>query len=216
MRRSFDNLAKSYASLERLMFGRYLERSRLHGITVFESPHLQRALVLGEGDGRFTINALKEYPNLLVDSIERSLKMREQTKMRIQKLGEAYENRHRVIANEAQSFTFPNSEYDVVVVQYFLDCFNSNDANELLVKISRTLKPDGKLVYADFSIPENSPARWTGKAIILFLYLFFRFTTDIETNRLPALEWPQSLKPTSRQFLLKGLLTSEIRMKSLD
>jgi len=198
------------------MFGRYLERSRLHGISAFASPHPQRVLVLGEGDGRFTISALKEYPNLLVDSVERSLKMREQTRMRIQKLGKGYENRYRVIATEALSFSFPNSEYDIVVAQYFLDCFNTKIANELLVKISRTLKPEGKLVYTDFSFPQKPLARWTGKVIVSFLYQFFRLTTDIEANRLPALVWPQSLKLTSSQTFLRGLLISEIRIKSPD
>lgn len=216
MRRSFDNLATSYASLERLMFGHYLEQSRLHGITTFDSPHPQRALVLGEGDGRFTNLVLKEYPNLTVDSIERSSEMREQTKMRIQKLGKIYENRHRFIATEAKSFSFPNSVYDIVVGQYFLDCFNTNDANKLLVKISRTLKPDGKLIYTDFSIPQKPPARWAGKTIVSFLYQFFRLTTDIESNQLPTLTWPQPLKLTAQKTLLKGLLTSEIRTKSLD
>lgn len=198
------------------MFGRHLERSRLYGITAFESPNPQRALILGEGDGRFTHFALKEYPNLLVDSVERSSKMREQTQRRIQKLGQAYEHRHRFVAADVQSLLFPNSEYNIVVAQYFLDCFNTEVASGLLTKIARTLKAEGKLVYSDFSIPQKVPTRWIGKLIVSVLYQFFRSTTDIKAKQLPALAWPQSLKLISRQSTLKGLLTSEIRIKSPD
>ena len=151
---------------------------------------------------------------LQIDSIERSPKMQEQTSARIQKLGKNYMNRYRHIANDARQYSFPDSEYDCVVAQYFLDCFKSTDANALLEKFAHTLKSNGKLIYADFTIPPKVPARWIANGIVGLLYLCFRLATDIETHRLATLVWPESLKLISRETRLKGLVTSTIRRKS--
>ena len=214
MKRSFGNLAKAYIFLERLTFGHQLEYSRNHGLKALESGKCDRCLILGPGDGRFLGLALSRNPKLQIDSIERSPKMKEQTSERIQKLGKNYMNRHCHIADDARQYSFPDSEYDCVVTQYFLDCFNSNDANALLEKFAHTLKPNGKLIYADFTIPPKVPARWIASGIVGLLYLCFRLSTDIETHRLPKIVWPESLKLISRETRLKGLVTSTIRMKS--
>ncbi len=214
MKRSFDNLAKAYLYLERLTFGHQLEHSRNHGLQALDSERAQRGLILGPGDGRFLNLALARNPKLQIESIERSPKMQEQTYERIQRLGKDCLNRYHHIANDARQYSFPNSEYDIVVAQYFLDCFNSTDANALLKKIAHTLKPNGKLVYADFSIPPKNPAKWIATGIAKLLYFCFRLTTDIETNRLPKLVWPLSLKLISSETRLKGLVTSTIRTKS--
>lgn len=216
MRRSFDNLANAYCALERLLFGQKLNQSRHHGLTVLEPDMPQRALILGDGDGRFSYYALRKSPNLQIDSIERSSKMRDLAQSRIQKLGASFENRHQYISTDARSFSFPNSEYDIVVVQYFLDCFHTTDANSFIENFARTLKPNGKLVYTDFSIPKKRIVRWIAKGIVKCLYSFFRLTTDIEASHLPSIVWPHSLKLTSKKSLLKGIITSEIRARSLD
>lgn len=195
------------------MFGRRLESARFQGIATFEFSKPQRALIIGDGDGRFSQMALTENPHLSIDSIERSSKMRKQASLRIQKLGENYRDRHRYIAHDVRDFSFANSEYDFVVAQFFLDCFSSNDANVLLRNFARTLKPNGKLIYVDFAVPCKAPLRWLGKGFITILYLFFRITTDIGTSRLPELVWPNSLRISRKQLFLKGLVTSEIRSK---
>jgi len=214
VKRSFDNLAKAYTFLERLTFGHQLERSRNHGLKALGSDKCDRCLILGPGDGRFLSLALAKNPKLQIDSIERSPKMQEQTSARIQKLGKNYMNRYRHIANDARQYSFPDSEYDCVVAQYFLDCFKSTDANALLEKFAHTLKSNGKLIYADFTIPPKVPARWIANGIVGLLYLCFRLATDIETHRLATLVWPESLKLISRETRLKGLVTSTIRRKS--
>ncbi len=79
-----------------------------------------------------------------------------------------------------------------------------------------TLKPGGKLVYADFTIPQEIIAKWIATGIVKLLYLCFRLATDIQTNRLPELIWPESLKLISSETRLRGLVTSTIRKKDPD
>ncbi len=198
------------------MFGHQLERSRNHGILAFEPNKPQRALLLGDGDGRFSELALKQNPQLQIDSIERSFKMREQARLRLRKSNGNIVYRHHYVASDAKSFQFPKSEYDIVVAQFFLDCFPTKTANAFLSKFARTLKPYGKFVYTDFSIPKRTSARWIGEATVSFLYLFFRLTTDIEATHLPNLASPKSLQLTSRKTYLNGILSSEISSKTHD
>ncbi len=213
MPRSFDNLAASYCFLEHLMFGGKLESARIMGLKAINPAKPQRALILGEGDGRFSFEALKAFPLLSIDSIEKSPRMREQTQKRLDRFAEDDSKRHRFIANDARACTFPISEYDIVFTHFFLDCFHSSDANALLSKIARTLKSQGRLVYTDFSISRHSPAKFFQTILVSFLYLSFRLSTDIESKQLPSLAWPESLKLTSRSASLSGLITSEIRTR---
>lgn len=213
MRRSFDNLARPYALLERLLFGRKLERARDSFLETLQTRKPKKALILGEGDGRFTRKALQMNPKLSVDSIEQSFKMRRIAKSRIEELEDSGMNRYRQLAVDALQYSFPPIEYDFVIAQFFLDCFSSNNANRLIANIEGTLKIEGKLLYLDFSIPYRRPANRLGQGFIIFLYLSFRATTDIEAKRLPRLSWPKSMELHSEQRLMKGLLTCQTRMK---
>lgn len=196
------------------MFGKKLEYARFDCLSIFETGKPQRALVLGDGDGRFSYNALKLNPHLSIDSIEQSSSMREQARKRIQQLGKDDARRHAHIAYNALTYSFPISEYDIVVVQFFLDCFESSNANRLLSKLARALKANGKLAYADFSVPGRYPTKLIGKTVVSFLYLFFRMTANIESKRLPTLVWPDSLELTLKRQIMDGLVVCEIRTRT--
>ena len=70
---NFNRLARIYRWLEYLTFGPFLWRCRIHLL-----PQLvpcRRALVLGDGDGRFTARLLRENPNLEVTAVDGSPRM---------------------------------------------------------------------------------------------------------------------------------------------
>ena len=67
-RLNFDRIARPYRWLEYLSLGRALERCRFHFL-----PRLRdcrRALVLGDGDGRFTAKLLDANPSVQVDAVD--------------------------------------------------------------------------------------------------------------------------------------------------
>jgi len=216
MPRSFDNLARPYAVLEHLLFGRKLEQARDFHLEALDTRKPGKALILGEGDGRFTYKALHTNPKLSVDSIEQSFEMRRLAQSRIEKLGNRGKDRYCQIKNDALQYSFPQNEYDFVITQFFLDCFRTENANQLIVGINRALKVEGKFLYLDFSIPNGRSTYWLSHGLVAFLYLFFRATTNIEARSLPLLSWPKSLEARSKRRLMKGLLTCETRTKILS
>lgn len=213
MIRSFDNLAFIYARLESLTFGRKLERTREHALSAFDASRPQTALLLGDGDGRFACRALQSNPLLHIDSIDSSASMLNRARRRIENFDSNLLERYNPIEANALLYEFPASNYDIVVTQFFFDCFRSKKANALIVQLEAAIKPKGKFAYADFSIPSKQPWNPIGQFLIAMLYQCFRLTTDIKAKRLPQLQWPDRFVLESKTERLKGVLTSEIRSK---
>ncbi|MGY8693147.1 MAG: class I SAM-dependent methyltransferase [Verrucomicrobiia bacterium] len=213
MKRSFDNMAGSYARLESLTFGKSLQHARGHALSAFDAKQPQKALLLGDGDGRFACRALQDNPLLQIDSIDISASMIHCAKTRIGTLDPELLRRYNPINANALNYEYPLSKYDVVVTQFFLDCFRSDQANQLIAKLETTIKLNGEFAYADFSIPKKRTSKFAGRFLVAILYHCFRLTTDIRANRLPTLEWPESLELETKAEFLKGLLTCEIRTK---
>ena len=67
-RPSFDLLAPAYQSLEQLAFGGLLHWCRTAHLARLAA--CRRALVLGDGDGRFLADLLRANPTLEVDSVD--------------------------------------------------------------------------------------------------------------------------------------------------
>ena len=211
MIQSFDNLASSYARLEAFAFGRRLQQARQHALLAFDASSPQKALLLGDGDGRFSCHALQENPLLLIDAIDSSASMLQRAKDRIESVDPSFLERYNPIHADATEYEYPKSHYEIVVTQFFLDCFLSDQANHLIKQLETTIKPNGKFAYADFSIPQHAFWGFTGRILIAMLYQYFRFTTDIRAKSLPKLQWPDSLALETKSEHLKRLLLCEIR-----
>ena len=67
---NFNHLARIYRWLEYLTFGPFLWRCRVHFLP--QLSDCRSALVLGDGDGRFTARLLRENPHLRVMAIDGS------------------------------------------------------------------------------------------------------------------------------------------------
>ncbi len=67
---NFDRIARPYRWLEYLSFGPMLERCRFYRIPQLTAA--RRALVLGDGDGRFLARLLTCNPEVQVDAVDRA------------------------------------------------------------------------------------------------------------------------------------------------
>ena len=88
------------------------------------------------------------------------------------------------IHSDVFEWNFPENKYDLVVTNFFLDCFNFDELKKLINKISISLKPKGKLMYGDFNVPNSFLKKAITLPILGIMYLFFRITTGISTNKL--------------------------------
>jgi len=210
--RSFDKLARVYRLLERISFGNRLELARSGPL-----KHLaitpESILLLGDGDGRFCQRILSRFENANIVSIDSSQKMIECARERLIKANLDINN-VRFVNRDIRSYEFPKAEYDLIALNFVLDCFTQQNLNPLLPKIEASLEPGGFLVYSDFAIPDKpAPKRLFAKIIVTFLYLGFRATTDIQSSRLPNVRWGDNLELINRSEHLAGVIVSELRRK---
>lgn len=197
MRKScFDKLAPWYLFLETISFGNQLQQCRISQLA--ELKEIKNVLILGDGNGRFLESLLKTNTNAKIESLDISKTMIGLANARITLLPNSS---HVVfIHSDVFDWDFPKGKYDLVVTNFFLDCFNYSELTKLIGNISLSLKPEGKLIYGDFNVP-NSIFKKTLASLLLFgMYLFFRIFTRISANSLYD---PTSLL-IENKFILKN------------
>ena len=163
----FDKLAPWYHFLETISFGNQLQQCRISQLA--ELNAVKNVLILGDGNGRFLESLLKSTNNSEIESLDISRNMIELANTRITSLP----NSSKVIFIHSDVFDwdFPKFKYDLVVTNFFLDCFTYPELTNLIEKVSLSLKPEGKLIYGDFNVP-NSFCKKTLTSLLLFgMYL---------------------------------------------
>lgn len=204
-RPNFDRIARPYRWLEFLTLGPALHRCRLHFLP--RLLHTRRALVLGDGDGRFLAHLLARNPHLHAHAVDLSPAMLHLLRTR------AALATTRLTTSEADALTFqPTGLYDLVVTHFFLDCLTEPELNQLMAHLTPHLAPGALWHLSDFRIPAG-PLRLPAQALVRLLYLAFRLLTGLRTARLPdhvsALH-RAGLSLLARHRSLFGILSTEI------
>jgi len=207
-RSNFDHLARPYRWLEYLTFGPLLARCRFHRIP--ELGHVRRALVLGDGDGRFLARLLATNPELQADVVDQSPAMLRLLQARAEAVGAA----HRIRIHEADALGFRPAEtavYDLVITHFFLDCFTTEQVCGLARNLRPHLAPGALWIVSEFAIPRGAAAlpAWM---IVRSLYFAFRMLTGLRTRALPRHDvalTQTGLRLQGRHCFLLGLLVSE-------
>jgi len=166
-----DLIAPHYWWIERLGMGRALERRRRWFLP--EIVHAQRALVLGDGDGRFLRELLRRNAGVRADYVDSSSRMLELAR---QKAGAERVNYERA---DALTLDFPRKTYDLIATHFFFDCFDTKDLGMLIGRVAGAAKPGAQWIVSEFRTP-NVLAR----LLVSALYLFFGITTGLSTRKL--------------------------------
>jgi ubiquinone/menaquinone biosynthesis C-methylase UbiE len=173
--RSFDRVARIYEGAERALFGQRLQAARTAGLDDLASP--RRALLLGEGDGRFAAALLARFPNCEVHILDGSAQMLELARQRTQAHA-----RVKTIHADAREYEF-SGQYDLVTTLFFLDCFGAEDQSRLLERISAVLSADALWLYADFDPGPGGIRGLRHQLLLWLLYGGFGLLTDIKALR---------------------------------
>jgi ubiquinone/menaquinone biosynthesis C-methylase UbiE len=201
-----DRLARVYRTLEYAVFGRKLENQRCEFLK--DASAAKRALLLGDGDGRFLVELTKCNEEVHIDSVEASAKMIERAQACLRKANLADPARIRFHHGNALLGEWPNKGYDLVVTHFFLDCFSTAEVDRLIPSIRRVCAPGAKWLLAEFQQPEAGWRRWHACCWLFAMYCFFRITTGLEPLGLP--EYRTALSKAG--FSLKG---KKLRMGQL-
>ena len=176
---SFDTLAPYYRGLEFVTAGGILQRCRTSFLT--ETKQSRRALLLGEGPGRFLVELLRANARVEVTCVERSPRMIEAAR---RQLDESELARVRFEQADALAWHPPRAMFDLIVTHFFLDCFLCEELQALVANIAASATQDARWLLADFREPEVGWQKWRAKAVLTLLYGFFRFATGLSAARL--------------------------------
>ena len=210
---NFDHLATPYRWMEYLSFGRALERCRFHLLPQLASR--RRALVLGDGDGRFTARLLAEHPEMRVHAIDGSPAMLAALARRaatsLDRLTtECADLRHWPA--ETPSPASPTAP-DLIVTHFFLDCLTTDEVATLALRLHRLVEEDTLWLISEFAIPSRGWMRPIAATLVATLYRAFRLLTGLGPQRLP--DYSAALvragwQRTEHHPRLGGLLVSEL------
>ena len=204
----FDRLSAVYRWLEWLSFGPWLSMCRRTFLSRLTGH--RHALLLGDGDGRFTAALLVANPAIEIDALDASPAMLRALERRVGP-GKA---RIRTCAADAREWRPSGaSQYDLVVTHFFLDCLTTEEIGSLARAIRPALCPGALWVVSEFSVPGTRFGRLVAAPLVGALYRAFGLLTGLSIRRLPdyAAEFRKAgLTLLETRPRLRGLLVSEL------
>jgi ubiquinone/menaquinone biosynthesis C-methylase UbiE len=208
---SFDAVAPWYRTLETIAFGDDLQRCRVACLGEISFP--RRALIVGEGNGRFLCELLRFHPSLEVDCVDASERMLRLARERIDQEFPGLAYRVRFVQRDIESWTPPEREYDLIVTHFVLDCLRSDQMPAVIEKLANAAAADATWLLADFAIPTRGLARRRARVWLAVMYRFFRCAAGIHARELveasPFLR-AAGFDLARQHFFRNGMLKSEL------
>ena len=225
---NFDLLARPYRWMEYASFGHALERCRFHYLGQFADR--SSALVLGDGDGRFTARLLAHCAAIRVHAVDGSPAMLAALTRRAQRVGAADRLTTEVtdlrtgIRFDSPSQTgtaavekIARNAPDIIATHFFLDCLATEEVEQLARHLHAQTRGDTLWVISEFAIPDHGWMRPLAAVLVAVLYRAFRLLTHLGPQQLPryasalqAAGW----RRIERYQHLRGLLVSELWKQS--
>lgn len=182
-----DRVARAYQAFEYFAFGGALQACRV--MYLAEVADCRRALLCGDGDGRFLVELLRANHGACVDFVDLSAGMIDEAKRRIGAIDSQGATRTNFHVGDVRYFEpVGTTAYDLITAHFFLDCFDNDEVSIVARKLASVARTGAKLLLSDFRIPACGIARYIDGAIIRGLYGAFRLTTGLHVTRLPDYE----------------------------
>lgn len=202
---SFNSIAPYYRWIETIVFGNALQRARIYWIDKIPRP--KRALIVGEGDGRFLCELLRVHPKIDIDCIDASERMLQLTRSRLRRT--CPESLARIQFFHQNIFNWlPRHSYDLLVTHFLLDCFESERLELIVAKLAETASGDAVWLISDFTLPKERFARAHATLWLRVMYAFFRLTARIKAKKLVD----PTLYLKARGFIRTSMKLSRWRM----
>jgi ubiquinone/menaquinone biosynthesis C-methylase UbiE len=208
-----DRIAPAYRWLEYAAFGRELERRRFRFLAGVAAR--QRALILGDGDGRF-LARFAAVSDASVDYVDSSARMLELARARagtgrVDQKGADTPLPINYRHSNALELPLHAQAYDLIVTHFFLDCFDAPDLERLIKRIREAAQPGALWLISEFRQPI-----WA-RPLLAAMYLFFRATAGLSNTRLvdhrPLLQ-RSGFRLLREETSRRGLLASELWQRS--
>jgi SAM-dependent methyltransferase len=212
---NFNRIARPYRWMEWFSFGPCLALTRETFLT--RTAHARRALVIGDGDGRFTARLLRTNLAVEVDAVDSSSAMLQELRRR----AGPHVGRVRVHLADARTWQAPapilirsgDQPYDLIATHFFLDCLTEPEIRSLAARISNAAAPSALWLVSEFAIAAGWFGRLIARPLVCLLYLCFGLLTGLAARSLP--DYASALRgagftQVERKSRLGGLLVGEI------
>ena len=174
----YNSIAPVYDRLARFIFGDQLNVAVKEHLI---SSELElRILILGGGSGSLLEDLAVLSPAAKITYVDSSVEMIKMAQKRQSK------NLHIDYVTKSIFTTEYTGTYDVVIVPFVLDMFNTIEIFELLNKLKPHMRSGTQLLFTDFV----GNQKLFHKLLISVMYLFFRVTTGCMNTSIPDYDGP--------------------------
>jgi ubiquinone/menaquinone biosynthesis C-methylase UbiE len=176
---SFDTLAPHYRWMERVLAGQKLQRCRTHFLQKIPTP--ERALLAGEGNGRFLVEFVRKFPTTEIVCLDASEKMLAAASASI-----AHANHSSIEFIHADLFDWksPSNHFDLIVTNFFLDCFTADQLGRVVPLLTNAATSNATWLLTDFCSARAGWKRLRTQSILASMYVFFGFATKLPACQL--------------------------------
>jgi SAM-dependent methyltransferase len=208
---NFNRLAHLYRWMEIFTFGPCLARTRFAFLDQISAA--RSALILGDGDGRFTARLLRINPDIQIDAVDASPAMLQSL---VRRAG-PQATRVRTHCADARQFHPPNphpeAAYDLIVTHFFLDCLTTSEIQSLAATLRAAASPQALWLISEFAVPPTLFGSLIAAPIVHALYRAFALLTGLTVRTLP--DHRSALRQAGFTLQIKlprlaGLLVSEL------
>ena len=176
MTNNYNEIARIYDALSRVVFGHAIINAQLYLISFIGNEN--KVLIAGGGTGWILEKISKlNKEDILVVYVEKSAAMITLAKKR------NFRNIEVQFINMAAEDYDTTEKFDVVITPFFFDNFKEEKIEHMFSKLSNNLKQNGLWLYADFINDKSNKKLWQ-QFLLKVMYLFFRITAKIETQKL--------------------------------
>jgi ubiquinone/menaquinone biosynthesis C-methylase UbiE len=207
---SFDRLAACYRLMELALAGDKLHRCRIAWLK--EVRHANHILLAGEGHGRFLEICARQFPHATIVCVDASRKMLRIAETRWRKAGGAA-GRVEFIHAELPTWRPPSAQFDLIVTNFFLDCFPPRELAVVIESLADAARPSARWLLADFNVPNHGWRRWRAQAILALAYAFFRRATALAARQITSPDsflHQKGFRLARRRLMEFGLLQADL------
>jgi SAM-dependent methyltransferase len=202
----FDRVARVYRWAEYISLGTLLQRTREHFLP--ELADRRRALVLGDGDGRFLARLLQHNTALQALAVDTSAAMLSLLQHRCTFAADRLQTR----CGSALDEDLPKNT-DLIVTHFFLDCLTQPEVQALTQRLGHAAQTGTLWLLSDFAVPARPLLGPLAAIYVRSLYLAFALLTGLRVKHLPDPQRAlaaEGFEQLARHQRLGGLLYTEL------
>lgn len=212
---NFDRVAAWYDWLETVCAAGQMGRAR--NAFLADLQQVTPLLVVGEGPGRCLAALRRMYPAADITVLDASAAMLARSERRVSAQRRS-PGRVRFIQGDVREWPVPAEGFVGVVTHFVLDCFPPLELADVIERLTRGLRPDGRWLVADFRIPRGM-MHWPARGLVVGLYAAFRCATHLSAHRLtdPAPLFERlGMRRQRRRLFAAGMVYSELWRKTTN